>query len=324
MSTSVGINFAGGGGGFGGIHLWRRLHAVGLAAVVLTLAACKQSNQGHEQSTSAPQTAQTRPQSESDTTTTTPSTEQNPIQAASSPTTIRPALVEIAGLIQSNSTGPARVRLHDYLQLHPNDSQALFLFGLSYHREQKYGQARVYFEQAAATPAPFPPVHYFYAWCMYYLGEVQRARESFEKYLQVNPAECDVYFGLGLIDLDENSLEAAERDFHKSIELAKQARKPDIRTESKAHARLAEVYERQDRLHEARSELERATTLYPDHYEAYYKLSRVLTRLGETEAAEKAKKDFFTAKERVRPGSTAGAGGAATQPASAPRSVHEE
>ena len=195
------------------------------------------------------------------------------------------------------------------------------MFGLSYHREQKYGQARAYFEKSAAADPSLMLTNYFYAWTLFYLGELDGSRNAFEKYLVSNPNESDVYFGLGLIDLDQDTLETAERNFQKSIELAKAAKKRDLRTESKSHARLAEVYERQDRLHEARGELEQAVTLYPDHYEAYYKLSRVLTRLGETEAAQQANQNFLAARERVRPGSS---GGAATQPTTAPISVHEQ
>jgi tetratricopeptide (TPR) repeat protein len=229
---------------------------------------------------------------------------------------IKDDLKPMASMIQGNQSGPARVRLHRYLEQHPSDAQALFLFALSYHREQKYGQARAYFEQSIAADPQFPTSHYFYAWAMYYLGELDISRKSFDEFLKFKPTEADAWFGLGVIDLDEDKLEAAERDLQKSIALAQAEKpRPDSRQMSKGHARLADVYERQDRVYEAKSELIKATQLYPDHYEAFYKLSRILTRLGESEAAEEAHQQFLAAKERVRPGSTETA---ATKPATRP------
>jgi Tfp pilus assembly protein PilF len=61
---------------------------------------------------------------------------------------------------------------------------------------------------------------------------------------------------------------------------------------SKAHARLADVYIRRDDLAAARVELEAATSLWPQHYAAFYKLSRVLNRLGESEAAQRAFRQY--------------------------------
>lgn len=188
----------------------------------------------------------------------------------------------------------------------------MFLFGLTYHREQRYGSARGYFEKAISADPGFPTAHYFHGWATYYLGDLEASRKSFLSFLQMNPNESDTYFGLGLIDLDEDELASAEKNFRKAIDIENAAGpKSDARTIAKSHARLAEVYERQDRLHEAKDELVQATQTYPDLYEAYYKLYRVLIRLGDTQAAKDAQRSFFESKERVRPGST---GGAATRP----------
>ena len=64
---------------------------------------------------------------------------------AALPTTVgrealRGDLVTFYRLIQSRQTGPARVRIRKHLILHPDDGQAEFLFGLSYHREKRYGR----------------------------------------------------------------------------------------------------------------------------------------------------------------------------------------
>src|SRR5439155_23465086 len=126
---------------------------------------------------------------------------------------IKPALVQAFNLIRANRPGPARVQLHKYLEEHPGDAQALFLFGLSYHHEQKYGQAKPYLEQSIGADPNFPLTHYFLAWTRLYLGELDGSKAAFEKYRTFSPQEADVYFGLGLINLEEDRLEDAERNF---------------------------------------------------------------------------------------------------------------
>ena len=177
------------------------------------------------------------------------------------PEVIKAPLDRIARLIRAESIEPARSQLRQYLNQHPDDAQALFLLGLTYHREQKYGQARPYFEQAIKADAGFPTTHYFLAWALYYLGETAGARAEFERFIQFNPLASDAYFGMGLIDLDEDQLPQAEQHFRKSIELALTVRdNPDPKDLSKAHTRLADVFERQDRLIEAKA----SRTVTPD------------------------------------------------------------
>lgn len=229
------------------------------------------------------------------------------LPAASQPIveqTLSPELTKIFGLIRERRTGPARVQLRNWLDLHPDDGQACFLFGLTYHREKKYGEARPWFEQALAKAPGYAVAHYFLGWTLYYLGEPEASRREFETYLTSNPGEHDSHFALGLICLDEDDLEGAERLFKRSIELLIEAKLDDKAALSRAKARLGEVYERTDRLAEARKELEEAVALYPDHYEALYKLYRVLVKLGETQRADEVHKQYITVRERVRPGTS--------------------
>ena len=114
------------------------------------------------------------------------------------------------------------------------------------------------------------------------------------------PAEGDSHFALGLIDLDGDRLDAAERRFREAIRL--QSGNPRRRADvAKAHARLGDVYVRRNDLELAKAELIEATRLYRDHYTAHFKLYRVLTRLGETAAADAALRDYRAVKQRVRP-----------------------
>ncbi len=145
----------------------------------------------------------------------------------------------------------------------------------------------------------YHPTYHFRGWCLYWLGETGPARAAFKEHLRHAPTEGDSHFGLGVIDLDEDRLDDAERRFRRAIEL--QAGNPrrgkDV---SKAHARLADIHIRRDDLPAARAELIAATGLWPEHYAAFYKLSRVLRRLGEDEAADEAFESYRIWQKRVR------------------------
>jgi Tfp pilus assembly protein PilF len=213
-------------------------------------------------------------------------------------------LSAIMPLIRARQTGAARVRIRNYLNIHPDDAQACFLFGLTYHREKKYGEARPWFEQAIAIAPEFAVTHHFYGWTLYWLGELAASRREFEIYLQTNPNEHDSQFAIGLICLDEDDLDCAERQFKQSLASLAEAPRKDDAAESRARARLGEVYERRGDFAQARSELEQAVTLYPDHYEALYKLYRVLLRLNEPEKAAAVHAQYIETRERIRPGSS--------------------
>jgi tetratricopeptide (TPR) repeat protein len=210
-------------------------------------------------------------------------------------------LADFANLIKDGQLGAARVRLRKHLDRHPGDGRAEFLFGLSYHREKRYGQARPYFEAAIDHAPDYPLTHYFLGWALYYLGEPAAARREFESHLRAHPESDDTHFGLGLVALEEDRLDDAEHSFRTALDLFMK-NPDDVRGVSKARTRLADVHMARGEWEQARTELEIATRLYPDHYEAFYKLSRVLHRLGETEAAEEAQRQSAASRQRLYPG----------------------
>ncbi len=214
-------------------------------------------------------------------------TEVAPSTGEKAPIPLGPELQAAAGLIGRQQTDSARARLQPFIEAHPDDGQAAFLLGLTYHREKRYALARPWFESAAAPAPDYHPTYHFHGWCLYYLGDMQGARAAFDRHLAFLPGEGDSHFALGLIALDDDRLDDARQRFSRAIEL-QQNHPRRAREVSKAHARLADVHIRRDELEAARDELRFATALWPQHYTAFYKLSRVLNRLGENKAADEA------------------------------------
>lgn len=217
-----------------------------------------------------------------------------------SPVSLNARLTTIFKLIGRRQTVEARNQLAAYLSDNTDDGRAEFLVGLSYHREKSYARARPHFVRATEHSPGYHQTYHFLGWCLYYLGDARAARDAFKEHLAFVPDEGDSHFGIGLIDLDEDRLDDAQVRFQKAIELQvnNQRRRRNV---AKAHVRLADVYVRRNQLEDARDHLETATSLWPQHYAAFYKLSRVRTRLGEAESAKEAFDLYRLWQERVAP-----------------------
>ena len=204
-------------------------------------------------------------------------------------------------LIEDERSGPARVRIRQWLNDHPQDARGEFLMGLSYHQEKRYGRALEWFNQAIEHAPVYPPAWHFQGWANYYLGNANTSRLAFEAHLRLDPSEGDSHFALGLLAIEDWDLDQAELHFKKAIEL--QSNQPSrIKGVSKAKARLSEVLEHRDGdIEQATMLLTESVELHPDHYEAWYRLSRLLEMQGRIEEAESALEQFQMAKARVRP-----------------------
>ena len=88
-----------------------------------------------------------------------------------------------------------------------------------------------------------------------------------------------------MIALEDHRLGEAESLLDKArwIQDANSKKQKEL---AKTMARLGEVHILQDRLKLARKDLEEAVRIWPGHFNANYKLYRVLLRLGEQEAAQ--------------------------------------
>ena len=160
---------------------------------------------------------------------------------ATPPETLRTELAPFFDLIREGRTGPARVRVRKHLNLHPEDGQAHFLFGLSYHREKQYVEAEPYFADGRRFSPAFPPVHYFSGWCAYYRGALDDARAHFERYLELLPDVSDAWFGLGVIAYDQDRGADADAAFARALECVSDDDPQRDRQRSKINARWAEL-----------------------------------------------------------------------------------
>lgn len=180
----------------------------------------------------------------------------------------------------------AEARLDALVERWPDWGRVRFLRAVARHEQTLYAAARPELERVLREGPDFHRAHnalYYYGWCLLKLGELEGARAAFEAHLELEPDEGDSHFALGLIDWEEDRVDAAGERFQRALELFR--RPEDL---AKGHARLADVLERRGRLREARAEVEASIRAWPTHPEAWFQLSRVLRALGDEDGADRA------------------------------------
>jgi tetratricopeptide (TPR) repeat protein len=186
--------------------------------------------------------------------------------------------------------------------------QAEFMIGLSYHRPRLFGEARPHFARAIELEPGYFATYYFYGYCLFNLGRLEEADRTFATYLEHKPNVADALFGRGLVALEADRVDDAQRWIQNAIEICEKKRQAgdksaDLRKDmARYESRLSDVYLRRDDLPRAKQALETAVELWPDFFETWSKLHRVLLRLGETAAAEKALAKYQELFERQTKG----------------------
>lgn len=224
---------------------------------------------------------------------------QDPAIAATHQSRLQEELARCLQLIRAQRYGEARSRLQGILMQHPAWPRANLLMAITYHKEHRYEEARPLFARVLELDPKEHAARPFYGWCLYYLGEAAECEKMFQSYLDVNPDYSDAHYALGLLAMHRDDTAEAARRFETATQLAAQQNEPRI--EGKARARLGDIYARNGELEKARVELEKAVVLRPDAYAAYFKLSRVLQRLGDREGADRARAMHEKIREQVRP-----------------------
>jgi tetratricopeptide (TPR) repeat protein len=198
-------------------------------------------------------------------------------------------------LVRAGRYAEARQAAEAYLAASgaPHPGQAQFILALSYHRQRLYEAADRHFVRALDLEPDYVTAYFFHGFTLLNLGRLDDARKAFEAYLAKGPEDAEAVFGLGLVALEQDRVEDAERAFLRAIEMVQSKAgptpSPDAREDlARYHARLGDVHLRSGDLARARADLERSVELWPDHFEPWHKLAGVLRRLGDAAGADRA------------------------------------
>lgn len=203
-------------------------------------------------------------------------------------------------LLASGKYAETELVLRTVLSDRESIGRARFLLGIAMQKQKHYAAALELLDAAVATGQPFPEARHgghFRGWCLYHLGRPKEAQAAFEAHLVAAPGEGDSHFGLGILALEEGQLTEAQTQLERAIEL--QAENPGRRREvAKAHARLGDVHLANGEIDAARQRYHTAVIRWPDHYEAWAKLARVLDRLDRGVEADRARAEYQNARKR--------------------------
>ncbi len=201
-------------------------------------------------------------------------------------------------LITEGKTGSARVQLRQFMEKQGESSHALFLMGLSYHNEKKYAKSVEWFTTCVQSKgSQYPNVWHFLGWSHYYLGQSAQALSCFETYLRHAPDEPDSLFALGLIAMEKGEFASAKKLFLAAMKNAESNN--DI--QAKVKSRLADVFVEEGNRERAIELYQDAVKQNPDLYEAWYRLTKVLQRVGKRDDSAIALQQFNRSRKRVRP-----------------------
>jgi len=215
---------------------------------------------------------------------------------------VDPVADEVIRLLAAGSNEQAESVLRTTLHDRPQDVRLQFLMGLAIHKQARYVEARRWYDATIDARQPIPEIDqlpHFLGWCLYYLGLPEEAQVAFTEHLRRVGDEADSLFGLGVIALEDDRVDEAETLLLRSIDAVDPRSRTAERDAAKAHVRLGDVHLRRDEFGAAETQLRRGVTLYPDHYEGWAKLARLLNRLDRPDEAAEAQRNHDDAMRRV-------------------------
>ena len=197
---------------------------------------------------------------------------------------------------------------------YPDQARAAFVLGLSLHKQKRYGDAVPHFESALAGANAIDPsqrgiqfpehahVTHFLGWARYYAGDLAGARGAFTSHVAAVPTAGDSWYGLALVEIDEDQVNDAAAALERAYACLPEAERADearSRDRGKILARQGDLALRADRTQDAIELYRRALRAWPDHYEVWAKVARCYDRLGDAEAADRARVEELKARERM-------------------------
>lgn len=109
--------------------------------------------------------------------------------------------------------------LQDVLTGDPQDSNALYLIGMSYSKKQMYTEAIDALSQVIQLVPNFPPAYFELAVCYQDQGDLDKALEQYQKTLELDPNNPDAAYNAGLILFGQNRIGEALTFFEKAVSL---------------------------------------------------------------------------------------------------------
>lgn len=209
-------------------------------------------------------------------------------QADSAATTPQDATVaQAVRLIQMRRFDEARQLLQPLAEEIPDWPAPYYYIGTIYFEEKRWESGLRSFARVLELAPGFHKARLLGGWCQIYLGRMEQARVSVEAYLRAVPDSADATFALGLIDLDEDDIDSARIHLEKAISMTHDLDRPE--REAVIRLRYADLLVRTGEVELAKLELGRAIELDPSNAKIYFKLSRVLQRLGDAKGARLAR-----------------------------------
>jgi tetratricopeptide (TPR) repeat protein len=176
--------------------------------------------------------------------------------------------------------------------------QAAFVIAMTYHRQQLYGESSAHFDRAIAAEPGFLESYYYGGSAHQNIGNLARARALLAVYARHNAADAATAFQQGLVELEDDRVDAAERFFESAIALAEKqkanARDPRAIDDDlgRYYARLGDVFVRRDDYPRAKAAFTKATELRSDIPDTWHKLKVACERTGDAAGAARAQKRF--------------------------------
>ena len=194
-------------------------------------------------------------------------------------------LSRAARAVEQGRPADALRELEPFVDDHPDSARLHHTLGLAYEKQQRYRLGAESFRRALELDPRLHEARAPLGWCLYYLGRLDDAREVFERYLTAVPTDARALLALGLIEFDADRLDGARTRWLQAIELTRA--RNDVADEALLRARLADVEQRAGQLEAARRLLVVAIKLDPKNESYYYKLARVLQRIGDADGARR-------------------------------------
>jgi tetratricopeptide (TPR) repeat protein len=109
--------------------------------------------------------------------------------------------------------------LKDVLAKDPEETNALFLLGMSFSKKKMYTEAIEALVQVVQLVPNFAPAQFELAICYQNHGDKEKALEHYRKTLELDPNNPDAAYNAGLILFEQNQVEEALALFEKAVSL---------------------------------------------------------------------------------------------------------